>query len=231
MFAALIPIAIGFGSYWIHQSISKESLAKDYVGIAVSILEKPNDKEHDALRDWAVDLLTKESKPILELKLQQQEELRSSGFGSEELARIEGGLGPDEYFERSLSPDGKKAALLRMAHHKAYAFNIVRVYDLQTEREIAAFDAGEGTGPKFAWSGDSTKLLVGWTYPSRVVAFDLAQPPPVGGDPRHPSVGNLVGEYRTKSTSGEIGSLSFSQNGRSIIINTTDGKSEVWQLP
>ena len=96
VFAALIPIAIWVGSSWIQHSISEESLAKDYVGIAVSILEKPNDKEHDALRDWAVDLLTKESKPILELKPQQQEELRSRGFGPEELARIESHLGPDE---------------------------------------------------------------------------------------------------------------------------------------
>jgi len=31
------------------------------------------------------------------LRLQQQEELRSRGFGSEELARIKSHLGPDEY--------------------------------------------------------------------------------------------------------------------------------------
>ena len=70
--ALLIPIVIGVATYRIQKSIAKQSarvqksvaeqsVAKDYVGMAVSILEKPNDDERSALRDWAVELLNEKS--------------------------------------------------------------------------------------------------------------------------------------------------------------------------
>jgi hypothetical protein len=57
--AALIPVAIGLASYWIQKSIAKQSVAKDYVGIAATILQGPKQEGADDLREWARKLLGK----------------------------------------------------------------------------------------------------------------------------------------------------------------------------
>ena len=200
-------------------------MAKDYVGFAISILERPEQEGNIDLRQWARKLLVRYSPEPFSPKAQEQLE-------SEGLVGISQ-IGPGEYAVRSFSPDGKKVALITLIHNKAGPVNFVRIYDLQTERQIAVFDAGEGSGsPKFAWSPDSTKLIFAWTdFSRRAVAFDLTLPPPAGGNPFHPLVGNVLGEYRTKPTSGFIDSISFSEDGRSVNIKTTDGKTQVWQLP
>ena len=192
----LIPIVIGVASYPIQKSIAEQSvrvqksiaqqsLAKDYVGFAITILERPEQEGNSDLREWATKLLVHHAPSIL--------------------LPIRPGPG-----------------------------NLVRIYDLQDARQIATFDAGVGYDypPRFRWSRDSSKLLISFNTPyGKVVAYDLAQSPSEGlTDPRHPSVGKLLGEYRTKA--GEkIDSFSFSEDERSVVIKTTDGTTEVWQLP
>jgi hypothetical protein len=242
----VIPIVINEISGQVQRRIAIENTGKDYIGIALGILERkdlPEDmKKNIGLRKWAVGLLQHYSPVKLDDstadKLTQGEteipipKLAQEQLESKDLVGI-GQLVPNEYLVRSFSPDGKKVASITLFHYKSGIRNIVSIYDLLAETEIASFDAGEGAGtPQFAWSPDSTKLLFAWTDVSRrAVAFDLTLPPPAGGNPFHPLVGNVLGEYRTKPTSGFIDSISFSEDGRSVNIKTTDGKTQVWQLP
>jgi WD40 repeat protein len=55
--AIAIPIVIAVGGWWIQNSITKQSISKDYVALAISVLEKPKSEIDQGLRDWAVDLL------------------------------------------------------------------------------------------------------------------------------------------------------------------------------
>lgn len=59
--AIAIPTVIAIGGWAIQNSVSHQSISKDYVTLAISILEK-SDVERDAgLREWAVDLLNDNS--------------------------------------------------------------------------------------------------------------------------------------------------------------------------
>jgi hypothetical protein len=59
---AAIPIALGISGSCIDKSIKDRSLSKEYVQIALSVLEEPDtNKVKPGLRSWAADLLNKES--------------------------------------------------------------------------------------------------------------------------------------------------------------------------
>jgi hypothetical protein len=57
MSAIAIPAVIAIGGWYIQDFTTRQSISKDYVTLAISILEKPKSKEDSGLRDWAVDLL------------------------------------------------------------------------------------------------------------------------------------------------------------------------------
>jgi hypothetical protein len=236
--AVAVPIVILVGSCQIQKSvaeqsvqvqksIAQQSLAKDYVGFAISILERPEQEGNSDLREWATKLLVHHAPEGDEFNPKAQEQLKR-------LERAQHGP-PQGHFENSFSPDGKKAAsiLLPIRPGPGGEYNFVTIYDLQEERRIASFDAGIGyDSPQFVWSKDSSKLLISFNSPyGKVVAYDLAGPTYQERGAPYPSVGKLLGEYRTKASKEKIDSLSFSEDGRSVIIKTTDGTTEVWQLP
>lgn len=55
--AIAVPVVIALGGWWIQDSIMQQSIGKDYVALAVSVLEKPKAEVDQGLRDWAVDIL------------------------------------------------------------------------------------------------------------------------------------------------------------------------------
>lgn len=57
----MTPILIAVIGWYIQHSISERSLEKDYMAIAVSVLNNPNTKENINLRSWAVDFISKKS--------------------------------------------------------------------------------------------------------------------------------------------------------------------------
>ncbi len=55
---AAIPVGLAVGGWVLQRTIQKQSLRKEYVALAISILREPdNDKVGNELRAWAVDLL------------------------------------------------------------------------------------------------------------------------------------------------------------------------------
>ena len=55
--AIAIPIVLTIAGYFIQRQITNESLKKDYVGIAASILKEDSKKQEPELREWAVKVL------------------------------------------------------------------------------------------------------------------------------------------------------------------------------
>ena len=60
--AIAIPIVLAFGGWIIQQRLQNQTLNRDYVQLAVSILKEPNDSKIDPeMRTWAVQLLNDNS--------------------------------------------------------------------------------------------------------------------------------------------------------------------------
>lgn len=57
----LIPLAIAGAGWAIQSQIAESSLRKDYVAIAVGVLSSTDEKQDKALRQWAVEVLSKNS--------------------------------------------------------------------------------------------------------------------------------------------------------------------------
>src|ERR1700722_14352819 len=55
--AIAIPVVIAIGGWWIQNSITRQSISKDYVTLTIGVLEKPKADIDQSLREWAVDLL------------------------------------------------------------------------------------------------------------------------------------------------------------------------------
>jgi|SRR6185436_11586428 len=70
---AVIPIVIAVVGWWLQSSLQDQSIKRDYVQLAVSIL-KENDttKQNMDLRSWAVKLLNENSPVKLDASVQQQ---------------------------------------------------------------------------------------------------------------------------------------------------------------
>ncbi|HFC6387751.1 TPA: hypothetical protein ACFNMI_000815 [Neisseria bacilliformis] len=55
------PIVIAIVGWWIQSSISQDGLKKDYVQIAINILNSPESNKNVELRQWAVNIIDKNS--------------------------------------------------------------------------------------------------------------------------------------------------------------------------
>ena len=56
-----VPIVVAFASWQIQQTVSSNSIKKDYVQMAVTILSQPDTEKNRQLRTWAVQVLNKNS--------------------------------------------------------------------------------------------------------------------------------------------------------------------------
>jgi len=56
-----IPLMIALVGWWVQSSISSEGLKKDYVQMAINILQEADKQKDDDLRQWAVAVLEKNS--------------------------------------------------------------------------------------------------------------------------------------------------------------------------
>jgi hypothetical protein len=234
--AVLIPLAIGLASYWIQKSISKQSVAKDYVAIATTILERPKQEGDDALREWATKLLVRYSPEPFSPKAQEQ--LESEGLIQALTLLGRGQLRGEEIEARSPSPDQKNEAMVTMRPGPGVGAGIpvVHVYNSATGIELyqsRVFESDHiplGPGaPILVWSRDGRKLLVSSndSGTARMTAFDVPQE----DSPTHGVYMKSLGTYEATALSGGTDSLNFSDDGQSLILKKMDGTTEKRQLP
>jgi hypothetical protein len=68
-----IPVVLGIGGWVIQQRLQNQTVSRDYVQLAVSILKEPQDSKIDpAMRDWAVQLLNENSPTKFDKKVAEQ---------------------------------------------------------------------------------------------------------------------------------------------------------------
>lgn len=77
--AVAIPLVIAIVGWWVQSSLQSEDIKKDYVQMALGILQSSEQQENDDLRRWAVAILDKNS-PI-EIPIALKEKLSSGEIG------------------------------------------------------------------------------------------------------------------------------------------------------
>jgi len=107
--AVAIPFAIAVGSWWIQSSQNTQSVSKDYVNMALSLLQKKpeNDQERE-LRDWAVDLLDNNAPTKLPPKTKTDLKSGELNFGDLFSGAIKS---TPPTFGFAVSPDSKDLAI------------------------------------------------------------------------------------------------------------------------
>lgn len=166
----VIPIALAVYSARVQEGAQKETINRDYVQLAVSILKEKKEDMNPELRDWATDLLTQHSPTKFAPNL-------ITGLKSGALmfpGLLQDPIGPKAI---ALSPDGR---LLATADSRSYA-----ITDLVAgERKMIADTVERPTALDF--SPNSSILVVGFangdvslvplTSPDKARGFRTPQP-------------------------------------------------------
>jgi WD40 repeat protein len=177
--AIAIPVVIAIGGWWIQNSITKQSISKDYVALAISVLEKPKGDIDQSLRDWAVDLL---------------DEYAPSKFPAETVSRLKAGsislgaltaaLSSKASGRVAISPVGRSVAI-------GGRDNAIQIVDLATGGVLAKLLGHEDEITGLAFGVDGHRLFSG-SLDKTVREWDVAQHSQVGVMPFDSAVFNLA---------------------------------------
>jgi Anaphase-promoting complex subunit 4 WD40 domain len=196
----VIPFALAFYSAKVQQGAQKETLNRDYVQLAVSILKERREEENPSLRNWAVDLLTEHSPTRFNPEVISA--LKSGAVSLPGLVNaMSGKIG-------AAAPDGKSVAI-------ADRENVVITEMASGQRKVIVGAADRVTGLDF--SADGSLLAIGdmsggvsilKVGPATTLSnFKIAQP--VSSVKFNPS-----GQIQVVSSSGTVSI--FDQNGALI---------------
>ena len=143
-----IPVVLAFGGWMIQQRLQNQTLNRDYVQLAVSILKEPPDSKIDPeMRTWAVQLLNDNS---------------PTRFNSAVFAQLKSGtvqLPEDFKVTQDVSPapvaSGNSHADAADLEKKGFAFLISK----DVEGALQAFTEAEELWPKYHSVAEIRKLL------------------------------------------------------------------------
>jgi peptidoglycan L-alanyl-D-glutamate endopeptidase CwlK len=166
---ALIPVVLAIGGWLIQKQLQVESIKKDYVQLAVTILKEPESTRiSPEIRKWAAQLLNDNSPTKLSM-----EGLSQLSKGTVLLPGYQASARPIESLQPPVAALARK--LIERAAEEGIEITILRT--TVTDEEQAALYAKGRTAPgvpvTFARAGKSMH--------NRGLAFDIA--PVVGGKP------------------------------------------------
>jgi WD40 repeat protein len=177
----VIPIALAIYSAKVQSVSQTDSLNRDYVQLAVSLLKEKNADVDPAIRDWAVDLLAEHSptkfKPEVIAKLKSG----AVSLPSPTSSITTRGISPDQKTSVLVDSSGARVidvqtGVLRSTIHQSdigalafstdsgllaieYGGHSISVYDLKTLRRIATFDTNENIN-SIDFSNENKKIAV-----------------------------------------------------------------------
>lgn len=70
--ALAIPVVLALIGFFVQRSLADAGLKKDYVQMALNVLNSQPTKENEQLREWAISVLDKNSPVPIPLKLKSQ---------------------------------------------------------------------------------------------------------------------------------------------------------------
>jgi len=123
-----VPVLLAIIGHYVNRSIATQNIARDYVGLGLSILKERRSEENSNLHDWAVRILQTYS-PI-PFSAAAQKELLASRLP---IASRWLGQASERSSNLVVTPDGTR--LVSRADDGA-----IRVWDLTTGKEIARLE-------------------------------------------------------------------------------------------
>lgn len=143
-----IPIVLGFGGWIIQGRLQNQTVSRDYVQLAVSILKEPRDSKIDPeMRNWAVQLLNENSPTKFNQRVVEQ--LRSGTAQLPESFNVTQVVTPD--VSSSGNPRGEAA------DWELKGFDSLVHKD--TEAALHAFSSAEKLWPSYHNVSEIRKLL------------------------------------------------------------------------
>jgi WD40 repeat protein len=196
-----IPVVIAIIGAIIQATLSRSTVSRDYVQLAVSILTADKTKTPQELRDWAVDLLnsnspTKFSKDVAD-RLKGGEINLPGITAILSTANNGGGM--------AVSPDGKLAAIAQT--------NVITIWDLTTGKEVATLRGHSADVTSLAFSPNSSMLASG-SDDNTAIIWDVP---------------NARERTRLRGPTGPIVGVAFSPDGH-LITRSTDGTISFWDI-
>jgi WD40 repeat protein len=144
-----IPIVIAIGGWWIQSSVTQQSINKDYVSLAISILQRPKGDVEQDLRTWAVELLA--SYAPVRFSPETVERLKK---GSLNLSSIITTLANLSSSSIAVSPDSRSVAV-------GGNDGIISVADLSTGNLIRSLNGPPSPVTSIVYSADGRLLISG----------------------------------------------------------------------
>jgi WD40 repeat protein len=148
--AIAIPVVIAIGGWIIQDTISRQGTNKDYVNLALQILQKKPDTEEDSkMRSWAVDLINASSPVKFD-----PDTTRLLKAGAINLTALNAALSTAQSgYGFAVSPD---STLLAIGGRDM----LIRVFDLHSLRELIAIRGHTAPIYALAFSPDGDALII-----------------------------------------------------------------------
>lgn len=144
-----IPVVIAIIGGLIQETLSRSTVSRDYVQLAVSVLTADKNKTPQELRSWAVDLLN-ENSPV---KFSKEVADRLKGGEIEFPGSLAAILSTANRGSMAVSPDGKSVAIAQGPQ--------IRVWDLVSGMLRLSLQGHTGTVTSIAFSPDGRLLASG----------------------------------------------------------------------
>jgi WD40 repeat protein len=199
--AIAIPVVIAVGGWWIQSSITKQSISKDYVSLAITVLEKPKAEIDKSLRDWAVDLL---------------DEYAPRKFPRETIAKLKSGsLDFSALAAVLISRDSNNVAIAPNGHLVATAGGdkVIRLFNLETGELLMTLQGHTAEVTALAFTPDSQGLFSG-SFDQTARCWDIAS-------------GREVARFPVDAP---VRGLSVTADNTRLVIGLTDNTFETFDV-
>jgi WD40 repeat protein len=199
--AIAIPIGLAIGGWYIQNQLSKQAVSKDYVALAVSILQKPKVDTDSDIRSWAVDLLN-ENSPT-KFSPQTVQRLKSGALDLSWALLTTSDFGGNGFV---LSPDMKQIAISQN--------NTIQIYNAADGRKQLSLSGHTDNIVALSYTPDSAKLLSG-SLDRTVRYWDLA----------------TGRQLATIPLPDAVSGLSATKDGSEVFVRVRKGPIRVYSLP
>lgn len=201
---AAIPVVLAVGGWYIQKQLQNQTVSRDYVQLAVSILKEPDtSKIKPELRAWAVDLLSDNSPTKFSPEVAQQLKSGETTLPASISALL---TASNNRGAIAISPDGKTFIV-------GNEDGTASLWDIVSGARISTLQGHTDAVTSVAFLPDGRTIFTGST--DRTVGiWELA-------------TGENLGSLEQTDT---VIGMSVSPDGKHVLVRTLDGEIGVWEI-
>lgn len=189
--AIAIPVVIAIGGWVIQDSVSRQATGKDYVNLALSILQKkPQNEEERRITNWAVDLINSNSPVKFDVETTQLLKAGTVNLG----ARLSAVVAAQSGSGFAVSLDSKLMA-------SGNSGGIITLFDRTTGHMLSRVNAHEGAIYALAFAPDGRRLVSGGADNTARI-FDML----------------IAKQLRVVKRESAVIGVAFSDDGKNIVV-------------